>query len=84
MKALLVVFGFEILAPELENLSVVEPEEAHNDEVETPGDDNLRPDSRGECGKRSDANDPVGGLITLVILPFRHIDREKNANTSNT
>lgn len=84
MKTLLVVFGFEILAPELENLSVVEPEKAHDDQVETPGDDNLRPNRWGPCIKRSDANDPVGVLFTLVILPFRHIDREENTDTGNT
>jgi hypothetical protein len=84
VKTLLVVFGFEILAPELENLSVVKPEKTHDDEVETPGDDNLRPDRWGPCIKRRDANDPVGGLITLETLPFRHIDREENTDTSNT
>jgi len=84
VKTLLVVFAFEVLAPELENLSVVEPEKAHDDEVETPGDDNLRPDRWGVCIKRSDANDPVGRLIALVLVPLGYIDREKNADTSNT
>jgi len=43
MQTLLVLFALEILAPQLENLSIVQPEEAADDDSEGPGDNNRGP-----------------------------------------
>lgn len=76
MKTLLVILALKILAPELKNLVIVEPKEAHDDEIEAPGDNDLGPNCRNKYIEGGDVENPVGCFITLVLFPFCIVDWE--------
>lgn len=76
MKTLLVILALKILAPELENLSVVKPKEAHDDKIEAPGDNDLGPNCRSIYSEGSDVDHPVGCFITLIVQPPSIVDWE--------
>lgn len=68
VKTLLVVLALEVPAPQLVNFPIVEPEEADDNEVEAPSDNDLRPNCGRIHSKRSDADDPAGLLWAFIIL----------------
>lgn len=84
VKTLLVIFALKVLSSKLEDLAIVEPEKADDDDVKNPSDNDLGPNCWSPDTERSNVENPVLALFSLVFLPSGHVDGQENSNTSDT
>lgn len=83
METLLILLALKVLSPQLENLSIVKPEIDGDNDVECPGDDNLRPDRLAPDMEGGDLGDPGVSTVITDFLPMRHMDGKKNSDAGD-